>query len=174
MDYKTRRALHESIGKWYKIVHEGAPDRGGRDCALCLMFTRNADRDCCEGCPVAAETGLRRCAGTPYKDWTEHHNLRHHYKSKPAQRKVECKICYTLAFKELNFLSSLSVEDPCKVGIKLNKSIKIPFTRCPLCNTHPMDFSSWAHPTKWNTVRHGIVATCHACGKESNITEDET
>lgn len=62
----TAEALERSIAHWKRMAAaETINDLAGEepvaaDCALCQTF---AD---CEGCPVAIESDLIRCNGTPY------------------------------------------------------------------------------------------------------------
>lgn len=72
MDPTTLAALRVGIAKWEGIANGTGIDRGGTNCALCLVFhpgCRSDGEDNCVGCPVRNRTGRDYCKGTPYDAW---------------------------------------------------------------------------------------------------------
>lgn len=63
MDKETLKAIKASIAHWKRMrknINSEAPTSD--ECPLCELFY---DIDC-DGCPVAAKSGERFCAKTPY------------------------------------------------------------------------------------------------------------
>lgn len=100
MDDEALCLLEGSIEKWEAIVAGTGEDHGTDNCDLCAGFH---DLDC-DGCPVAAKTGLKGCRRTPYTLWDTHMRVAH----EDGNRKVAgCAECDRLAQAELDFLRSL-------------------------------------------------------------------
>lgn len=68
MDDATREALKKSIQHWLynlAVAFPGDAKITVWECPLCkLFYSYGGD---CVGCPVREKTGLRVCAGTPWK-----------------------------------------------------------------------------------------------------------
>lgn len=70
-------ALQGSIRKWQAIAEGKESDHGHDDCALCVKYLEPeggsepvAREDAyCIGCPVAEDTGLKFCKGSPYQKY---------------------------------------------------------------------------------------------------------
>lgn len=67
MDEKTLTALKGSIAKWEGIVAGTMEDNGPDNCPLCKEFYHLN----CKGCPVATDTAMSGCEGTPYYYYEE-------------------------------------------------------------------------------------------------------
>jgi hypothetical protein len=104
MDDKTRAALEGSIAKWQAIVDGTGEDHGPWDCPLCTLYWRY---DCLD-CPVYDKAGRRKCRGTPYVAWDQHHYSAH---SGGSILRTKCPECTRLAQAELEFLISLRPKD---------------------------------------------------------------
>ena len=94
----VRKALLGSVAKWYRIAYEGGEDIGGANCPLCNLFIGNFRG--CGGCPVAVDTGMESCRGSPYGAWRRacKNGLVHDPKSRDA------------AMEELIYLRGLYVK----------------------------------------------------------------
>jgi hypothetical protein len=104
MTPSTLRALKGSIAKWQKIVDGKGKDEGSTNCPLCTKFNKGADE--CAGCPVRNKTTRRFCNGTPFIDWSHHHNDKHsNYFGLVLH--LDCPTCTRLAQVELDFLKGL-------------------------------------------------------------------
>jgi len=107
MNKETLNALKGSIRKWEKIVNRTGVDNGKDNCPLCELFYKKN----CVGCPVFEKTGEFGCIGSPYLEWTEHHEKRHEWEEYLV---VLCLECWEIAERELKFLKSLLPEEECE------------------------------------------------------------
>jgi hypothetical protein len=67
---KAIRALDQSIEHWERLAsgkRRAGEHIGSEHCALCKLFLFKLSFGVCSGCPIAEDTGLRWCAGTPFK-----------------------------------------------------------------------------------------------------------
>lgn len=98
MDKKTLTALTASIKHWESNARRNPENArlGYRNCPLCAAFCtpRMNSENRCRKCPVAQQTGLKDCVGTPYAN-----ALMSRYQGKAVWRRA--------ARKELAFLKSL-------------------------------------------------------------------
>ena len=93
-------ALDGSIEKWRGIYFNGECDTGANNCPLCQLL----DDEVCRGsCPIADNTELSFCKGTPYDDWAGYLGGRH---GEP-EWKVFDERSEELAWNMLKFLMSL-------------------------------------------------------------------
>jgi hypothetical protein len=95
--------LNRSIAHWDRHAKgKAGPDEGTRsdDCALCHIFVFGENRSC-EGCPVAAETGLHDCDGSPWADADAEFS---------GDAQVQTKAFRVAAAKMRDFLKSLLPE----------------------------------------------------------------
>ena len=101
MDDKTIKALQGSITKWDRIAKGEIRDRGTDNCPLCAVFwgPDGATAERCRGCPVALNTGVTTCNGSPYLDFVASLVKYDHGEITPAGRR--------LALAERDYLNSL-------------------------------------------------------------------
>ena len=105
MNAKALEALKGSIAKWEAIVDGSGTDNGQKDCPLCQIFDQEPEDpdeyEPCAGCPVAEETGMDGCSGTPYTSWRNSHpSLNFPYRVDTNEQRA-------CAQAELDFLRSL-------------------------------------------------------------------
>lgn len=102
----SKRALHglkSSIKKWEGIVAKKEIDYGPDNCDLCKLYWLTE----CKSCPVYKKTFTKGCNDTPYKEWDDHHEMKHGEIENEGGMENQCPICMKLAKKELQFLKSL-------------------------------------------------------------------
>jgi hypothetical protein len=105
-------ALKGSIRHWHENVE--AEDYFGTStdvgaCALCKAYWYANESISCEGCPVYARTGQKRCGGTPFFDAEEAQDA--WSKAQTAIDNRSARIEWRKAAQaELNFLISLLPE----------------------------------------------------------------
>lgn len=103
MKKKDVELVKGSIGKWLEIKRSiTGLDNGARNCSLCVEYITGS----CDGCPVKKLTGEDYCVGTPYRQWTIHHE-KVHSKYSSRHRVKGCNECSKLASEELGFLVGL-------------------------------------------------------------------
>lgn len=111
MRFATRWALCRARLKWWRISNGWGRDEGGINCALCKRFGVHCEFRDGEYCPVRLAVGRSGCTGTPWEDWSEHHNDMHEVpEGFPwiGFKKVKgCKECDRLAQAELIFLRNI-------------------------------------------------------------------
>lgn len=91
--------LNESIKeKWLPILNEGVKDKGSLGCVLCAKYYD------CDGCPIASYAKSRGCNDTPYVDWDDHQDMKHHHQGVVVKG---CKKCEKLCSKEISFLQEV-------------------------------------------------------------------
>ena len=102
------KAKQGSVAKWAEIVKSPlAPDRGGENCPLCLLYRGPNAVGSCEGCPVKEASGNAECQGTPYEEWLQHQGEQHEPIMGAYYREPYCRECLHIARAELKFLESL-------------------------------------------------------------------
>jgi hypothetical protein len=102
MDAATLKALRGSIVKWQLIVDGTGIDKGPDNCPLCQMFNNMVNpkaQAACRGCPVREATGVARCEGTPYEQYSD------------LDQDLDDKERAEAAVEELEFLKSLLPEN---------------------------------------------------------------
>lgn len=112
MNNTAKIALERSIKeKWEPILAGESEDRGSGNCPLCIEFLKLSElnNEPCVRCPVFEKTGKKSCIGTPYGDWTAHHEKEHWEDETNSTYAIQadCSRCYELAEEETDFLKSL-------------------------------------------------------------------
>lgn len=95
-------AIEGSIKKWEGILNNTETDNRGINCPLCKEYG-DASLSCIQ-CPVREFTKKSQCRGTPYSEWTDHHDSQH---SMCKEKIIHCETCKELCKKEISFLKSL-------------------------------------------------------------------
>lgn len=97
------RALKKTSKKWSNIYQE-QKGKELKSCPLCEMFLFFNG---CQMCPVMNKTGLAKCKGTPYEDWTIHRRKVH---NTILGHEFYCEECKSHAGKWFDFIINLLKE----------------------------------------------------------------
>lgn len=116
MTPEARAALQAAItDKWEPLARGEGEDNGPLNCALCKLFYYRFG-GCLgiggeEACPVAKNTKVSACKGTPYEDWNLHY-IDLHSGWEAGALTPQCPKCNEIAQEEVDFLRGLLEEGP--------------------------------------------------------------
>lgn len=112
----TLAAVELCVIKWHDVIGSlRTQEKGARDCALCVVYTKLLPTigigalGACNECPIAARTGVS-CSGSPYAEWVAH--MKEHYKDgdRRSYVRIGCSTCEQIANEEIRFLTDLYFE----------------------------------------------------------------